>query len=162
MRDEGGPCRRWPHRAPTLARWAHLSPFLPAGRRSARRTVGHQAQRTSFHGKGFEPIPTPRALETAEIPAIVEQCAQAARNALAAGFDGVEVHAANGYLIDQFLRDQTNKRTDRFGGSIKNRSRFLMEVVDGVSAAVGVERTGVRISPQNTQNDIATAIRKPY
>ena len=109
----------------------------------------------AFTEKGFEPIPTPRALETAEILAIVEQYAQAARNALAAGFDGVEVHAANGYLIDQFLRDQTNKRTDRFGGSIENRSRFLMEVVDAVSAAVGVERTGVRISPQNTQNDIA-------
>jgi N-ethylmaleimide reductase len=108
----------------------------------------------AFTEKGFEPIPTPRALETAEIPAIVEQYAQAARNALAAGFDGVEVHAANGYLIDQFLRDQTNKRTDRYGGSIENRSRFLMEVVDAVRAAVGAERTGVRISPQNTQNDI--------
>jgi N-ethylmaleimide reductase len=109
----------------------------------------------AFTEKGFEPIPTPRALETAEIPAIVRQYAQAARNALAAGFDGVEVHAANGYLIDQFLRDQTNKRTDRYGGSIENRSRFLMEGVDAVTAAVGAKRTGVRISPQNTQNDIA-------
>jgi N-ethylmaleimide reductase len=109
----------------------------------------------AFTKNGFEPIPTPRALETAEIPAIVEQYAQAARNALAAGFDGVEVHAANGYLIDQFLRDQTNRRTDRYGGGIENRSRFLMEVVDAVKTAVGAERTGVRISPQNTQNDIA-------
>jgi N-ethylmaleimide reductase len=109
----------------------------------------------AFTEKGFEPIPTPRALETAEVPAIVEQYAQGARNALAAGFDGVEVHAANGYLIDQFLQDRTNKRTDRYGGSIENRSRFLMEVVDAVSAAVGAERTGVRISPQNTMNDIA-------
>ena len=100
----------------------------------------------AFTEKGVEPIPTPRALETAEIPAIVEQYAQAARNALAAGFDGVEGHAANGYLIDQFLRDQTNKRTDRYGGSIENRSRFLMEVVDAVSAAVGAERTGVQAS----------------
>jgi N-ethylmaleimide reductase len=89
----------------------------------------------AFTEKGFEPIPTPRALEAAEIPAIVEQYAQAARNALAAGFDGVEVHAANGYLIDQFLRTQTNNRTDRYGGSIENRSRFLIEVVDAVSAA---------------------------
>src|SRR5215831_16441399 len=109
----------------------------------------------AFTAKGFEPIPTPRALETAEIPAIVEKYAQAARNALVAGFDGVEVHAANGYLIDQFLRDRTNKRTDHYGGSIANRSRFLMEVVDAVSTAAGAERTGVRISPQNTQNDIA-------
>jgi len=108
----------------------------------------------AFTANGFEPIPTPRALETAEIPAIVEQYAQAARNALIAGFDGVEVHAANGYLIDQFLQDQTNKRTDRYGGDIENRCRLLMEVVAAVSAAVSPQRTGVRISPQNTQNDI--------
>jgi len=109
----------------------------------------------AFTEKGFEPIPTPRALETSEIPDIVDQYVQAARNALAAGFDGVEVHAANGYLIDQFLRDQTNKRTDRYGGSIENRSRLLLEVVDAVRAAIGAERMGVRISPQNGQNDIA-------
>jgi N-ethylmaleimide reductase len=109
----------------------------------------------AFTAKGFEPIPTPRALETAEIAGIVAQYAQAARNALAAGFDGVEVHAANGYLIDQFLRDGTNKRTDRYGGSIENRTRFLLEVVDAVTVAAGAERTGLRISPQNGQNDIA-------
>ncbi|MGA7544798.1 MAG: alkene reductase [Methyloceanibacter sp.] len=109
----------------------------------------------AFTAKGFEPIPTPRALETAEIPRIVAKYVQAAQNALAAGFDGVEVHAANGYLIDQFLRDQTNKRTDRYGGSIENRSRFLLEVVEAVTAAVSAERTGVRISPQNGQNDIS-------
>ena len=109
----------------------------------------------AYTAKGFEPIPTPRALETDEIPAIVKQYAQGARNALAAGFDGIEVHAANGYLIDQFLRDGTNKRTDHYGGSIENRCRFLLEVVDAVTAAAGAERTGVRISPQNTQNDIA-------
>jgi N-ethylmaleimide reductase len=109
----------------------------------------------AFTAEGFQPIPTPRALETSEIPSIVERYAQAARNAMAAGFDGVEVHAANGYLIDQFLRDQTNKRTDRYGGTIENRSRFLLEVVDAVTAAVGAERTGVRISPQNGQNDIS-------
>ena len=73
---------------------------------------------------------------------------------MAAGFDGVEVHAANGYLIDQFLRDQTNKRTDRYGSSIENRSRFLIEVVNAVSAAVSAKRTGVRISPQDKQSNI--------
>lgn len=109
----------------------------------------------AFTANGFEEIPTPRALETSEIPGIVAQFAQGARNALAAGFDGVEVHGANGYLIDQFLRDGTNKRTDAYGGSIENRMRFLLEVVDAVSAAVGAERTGLRISPQNGQNDIA-------
>ena len=109
----------------------------------------------AYTAKGFQPIPTPRALDTSEIPGIVERYAQAARNALAAGFDGVEIHAANGYLIDQFLRDQTNKRTDRYGDSIESRTRFLLEVVDAVSAEVGAERTGVRISPQNGQNDIS-------
>src|SRR5262245_24997351 len=93
----------------------------------------------AFTEKGFEPIPTPRALSTEEIPGIIEEYAQAARNALAAGFDGVEVHAANGYLIDQFLRDRTNRRTDRHGGSIENRARFLVEVVDAVAARVGSE-----------------------
>ena len=76
----------------------------------------------------------------AEIPTIIEQFAQAARNALAAGFDGVEVHATNGYLIDQFLRDQTNKRADRYGGSIENRSRFLMEVVVNVTFGESLSR----------------------
>jgi N-ethylmaleimide reductase len=108
----------------------------------------------AFTERGFEPIPTPRALRTEEIPGIIEEYAQAARNALAAGFDGVEVHAANGYLIDQFLRDRTNRRTDRYGGSVENRTRFLLEAVDAVAAAVGALRVGVRISPQNMQNDI--------
>ena len=114
-----------------------------------------QPKGQAFTAKGFEPIPKPRALELAEIPAIVAQYAQAARNAMDAGFDGVEVHGANGYLIDQFLRDGTNKRNDAYGGSIEIRTRFLFEVVDAVTAAVGAERTGLRISPQNGQNDIA-------
>src|SRR5262245_22389550 len=108
----------------------------------------------AFTQKGFEPIPTPRALRTEEIPGIVQQYAKAAQNAMTAGFDGVEVHAANGYLIDQFLRDRTNKRSDQYGSSIENRARFLLEVMDAVISAVGRERVGVRISPQNTQNDI--------
>ena len=141
-------CQLW-----HVGRISHAS-FQPGGRAPvAPSAIKPNGQ--AFTAKGFEPIPTPRALETAEIPAIVAQYAQAARNAMAAGFDGVEVHGANGYLIDQFLRDQTNRRTDRYGGSIENRSRFLLEVVDAVSAAVGAERTGVRISPQNGQNDIA-------
>jgi N-ethylmaleimide reductase len=109
---------------------------------------------SAFTQKGFEPIPTPRALETAEIGGIVRQYAKAAQNAMIAGFDGVEVHAANGYLIDQFLRDRTNKRSDEYGGNIENRTRFLSEVMDAVTSAVGREHVGVRISPQNTQNDI--------
>ena len=108
----------------------------------------------AFTKNGFEPIPTPRALETGEVRDIVRQYAKAAQNAMAAGFDGVEVHAANGYLIDQFLRDRTNKRSDHYGGSIENRTRFLLEVMDAVTSAVGPERVGVRVSPQNAQNDI--------
>ena len=107
-------------------------------------------------GKGaFMPTSAPRALGIEELPGIVADYRKAVRAAVDAGFDGVELHAANGYLIDEFLCDRTNKRTDRYCGGIENRGRFLMEVVAAVSAAVGAERTGVRISPQNTQNDIA-------
>jgi N-ethylmaleimide reductase len=108
----------------------------------------------AFTQKGFESIPRPRALESGEIRGIVQQYAKAARNAMTAGFDGVEVHAANGYLIDQFLRDRTNKRSDQYGGNIENRTRVLAEVMDAVAGAVGRERVGVRISPQNAANDI--------
>jgi N-ethylmaleimide reductase len=96
---------------------------------------------------GFEPFPMPRALETAEIPGIVAQFQEAARHALAAGFDGVEILAANGFLIDQFLRDETNLRTDEYGGSIENRARFLLEVVDATIAVLGAAKVGVRLSP---------------
>jgi len=99
---------------------------------------------------------TPRALETAEIPGIVADYATAARNAKAAGFDGVEVHAANGYLIDQFLRDGSNQRTDAYGGSIENRCRFLVEVTEAVVAAWGDGGgVGVRFSPHNAYNDMS-------
>lgn len=104
-------------------------------------------QATSYTSAGFIPCVTPRALATTEIPEIIEQYRRAARNALAAGFDGVEIHAANGYLIEQFLRDSTNKRTDAYGGSRKNRARFLLEVVAAVAGVCGGERVGIRLSP---------------
>ena len=103
---------------------------------------------------GFQPIVTPRALETEEIPGIVEQYRHAAQNALAAGFDGVEIHAANGYLIEQFLRDSTNKRSDAYGGSRENRARFLLEVAEAVVGVCGGERVGIRLSPVSPVNDI--------
>jgi N-ethylmaleimide reductase len=90
---------------------------------------------------------TPRALETAEIPEIVEQYRRATKNALAAGFDGVEIHAANGYLIEQFLRDATNKRTDAYGGPRENRARLLLEVTAAAAGVCGGERVGIRLSP---------------
>jgi N-ethylmaleimide reductase len=104
--------------------------------------------------EGMKPYVTPRALETEEIAEIVQQYRQAAENALAAGFDGVEIHAANGYLIDQFLRNSTNQRTDNYGGSVENRARFLLEITEAVTSVWGGNRVGVRFSPSGTFNDI--------
>ncbi len=105
--------------------------------------------------EGMKPYVTPRALETAEVAGVVEEFRQGARNAREAGFDGVELHGANGYLIDQFLRDGTNKRTDRYGGSALNRSRFLIEITEALIDVWGAQRVGVRLSPTNPYNDIA-------
>jgi len=105
----------------------------------------------------FVETSTPRALASEEIPDIVRDYAHAARNAIASGFDGVEIHAANGYLIDQFLKTGTNQRTDDYGGSIANRARFLLEVVRAVVDAVGAERTGIRLSPVTPANDVVDA-----
>jgi N-ethylmaleimide reductase len=91
----------------------------------------------------------PRAIERREIPGLVEEYQKAAERAKDAGFDGVEVHAANGYLIDQFLQDNSNRRTDAYGGSVKNRARFLLEVVEAVKSVWGYGRVGVRIGPSN-------------
>lgn len=104
--------------------------------------------------EGMKPFVTPRALEVNEIAEIVTQYAKAANNAMKAGFDGVEIHGANGYLIDQFLRDGTNQRTDQYGGSLENRVRLLLEVVKAVTEIVGGDRTAVRLSPENGFNDI--------
>ncbi|MCW5704532.1 MAG: alkene reductase, partial [Bradyrhizobium sp.] len=97
---------------------------------------------------------TPRALETSEIPGIVEAFRQAAKNALAAGFDGVEVHGANGYLLEQFIRPNSNIRTDKYGGSIENRARFVIEVAEATAAAIGKDKVGIRLSPYGVFNDM--------
>tara|TARA_B100000378_G_scaffold208953_1_gene171983 strand:- start:464 stop:1546 length:1083 start_codon:yes stop_codon:yes gene_type:complete len=97
--------------------------------------------------EGNKDYPTPRPLEVSEIPQLLETYAQAARNALAAGFDGVQIHAANGYLIDEFLRNGVNQRTDDYGGSPENRVRLLREVTGAVVDAIGADRTSVRLSP---------------
>ena len=104
--------------------------------------------------EGMKPFATPRALDTSEIPGIVEQFRKGAENALEAGFDGVEIHGANGYLIDQFLRDGTNQRTDKYGGSIENRARLLLEITEAVIDVWGPKRVGVRLSPSGTYNDM--------
>lgn len=104
--------------------------------------------------EGPKPYVTPRALETDELPGIVEAYRQGAENALAAGFDGVEIHGANGYLLDQFLRDGTNQRTDAYGGSVENRARLLLEVTAAVVGVWGANRVGVRLSPSSTFNSM--------
>ncbi|MCX6878750.1 MAG: alkene reductase [Verrucomicrobia bacterium] len=97
---------------------------------------------------------TPRALDLGEIPGIVEDYRRAAENAQAAGFDGVEIHGANGYLIDQFLQDSTNRRTDAYGGPLENRARFLLEVTDAVVSVWGADRVGVHLAPRGDTHDM--------
>ena len=110
---------------------------------------------------GFAPTSEPRALDIEELPGIVEDYRRAARAAIEAGFDGVEVHAANGYLIDQFLRVGSNHRTDAYGGSIANRTRLLVEVMEAVTAEIGAGRTAIRISPVTPANDAADPAPQP-
>ena len=105
---------------------------------------------------GKQPYEVPRSLETAEIPRVVADYCQAAGRAKAAGFDGVEIHGANGYLIDTFLQSKTNHRTDQYGGSVENRYRFLKEVIEGVTSVWPGSRVGVRISPNGVFNDMGS------
>jgi 2,4-dienoyl-CoA reductase-like NADH-dependent reductase (Old Yellow Enzyme family) len=105
---------------------------------------------------GKQPYEVPRALETAEIPRVVEDYRRAAERAKEAGFDGVEVHGANGYLIDEFLQSKTNHRTDQYGGSVENRYRFLKEVVSAVATVWPAHRVGVRLSPNGVFNDMGS------
>lgn len=108
-----------------------------------------------FTGSGMKDYVTPRALETAEVQALAKTYARAARHAMDVGFDGVEVHGGNGYLIDQFLRSGSNQRTDAYGGAKENRARLLLEVMDAVCAEIGNDRTGVRLSPVTAFNDMS-------
>ena len=110
------------------------------------------AQAQIFDGKGFVPTPTPHALERDEIYHIIEDYRLAAKHAKSAGFDGVELHGANGYLIDQFLRDHSNQRNDSYGGSLENRTRFLLEVLTALTDVWPSKRIGVRLSPFSTFN----------
>ena len=109
-----------------------------------------QAGGNVFTEQGFEPPSMPRALFTEEIAGIIEDYRQAAIRAKTAGFDGVEVHAANGYLLEQFLRDSTNHRTDQYGGRVENRARLTLEVVEAVASVWGADRVGLRLSPLST------------
>jgi N-ethylmaleimide reductase len=117
-------------------------------------STSRAANTKTFLREGFVQVSAPRALRTDEIPGIVRSFREGARRAIEAGFDGVEVHGANGYLIEQFLRDSCNDRSDEYGGSIENRTRLLREVMKAVTDEIGGGRTGLRLSPVTPANDI--------
>ncbi len=134
-----------------VGRISHVS--LQPGGVAPVSSTARAARGKTFTAAGFVDCSPPRALATDELPGIVAQYRHAARCAIDAGFDGVEVHGANGYLIDQFLRDSINDRTDAYGGSIEHRTRFLLEVMQAVVAEIGAGRTGLRLSPVTPSND---------
>lgn len=129
-----------------------VAPVAPSAIRAATKT---------FVNNGFADVSEPRALEIGELPGIVSDFRQAAANAIDAGFDGVEIHGANGYLLEQFIKDGANQRTDAYGGSIENRARLLLEVVTAVVEEIGTDRTGVRISPVSPANGISGSDPQP-
>ncbi|MBC8058221.1 MAG: alkene reductase [Rhizobiales bacterium] len=134
-----------------VGRISHLS-LLPPGMQPVSSTANRAAGKT-FTAQGFEDVSAPRALRTDEIPRLIEDYRRAARNAIDAGFDGVEVHGANGYLLEQFMRDSINDRTDAYGGSQENRARLVVEVMTAIVGEIGAGRTGIRLSPVTPAND---------
>ena len=116
-----------------------------------------RAESKTFVNNSFVDVSEPRALELEELPGIINDFRQAAANAIAAGFDGIEIHGANGYLLDQFAKDGANLRDDAYGGSIVNRARLLLEVASAVASEIGPQRTGIRISPVSPANGITSS-----
>lgn len=127
---------------------------LPKGARVLGPSAIAAAGEIYTDAEGMKPHPTPEPMTEADIQAAVDEFAQAARNAVAAGCDGVELHAANGYLLEQFIRPTSNQRTDRYGGSIENRARFVIEAAEAAIAAIGADKVGIRLSPYGTFNDL--------
>lgn len=127
---------------------------LPAGARVLAPSAIAAAGEIYTDAEGMKPHPVPTAMTEGDITATIEEFAQAGRNAVAAGFDGVELHGANGYLLEQFLRPNSNQRSDRWGGSIENRARFVLEVADAMIGAIGKDRVGIRLSPFGVFNDM--------
>jgi N-ethylmaleimide reductase len=130
----------------------HQAPVAPSALRAKGKT---------FVNGTFADVSQPRALTLEEIPGIIESFRRGAANALEAGFDGVEIHGANGYLLDQFAKDGTNKRSDAYGGLIENRAKLMLEVSKVVAAEAGAERTGIRISPVTPANDVSDSNPQP-
>ena len=152
VHDAGGKivCQLW-----HVGRISHTS-LQPEGQAPVAPSALNAGVKT-FTANGFEATSDPRALEENEMPRIVADYVHASRLAMEAGFDGVEIHAANGYLLDQFLKTGSNKRTDSYGGSVENRARLLMEVMAAVTEAIGGDRTGIRLSPFSPANGISDA-----
>ncbi len=134
-----------------VGRVSHVS--LQPGGLAPVSSTARPAKGKTFTADGFVDCSTPRALRSDEIPGLIDDYRHAARCAIAAGFDGVEVHGANGYLLEQFLRDSINDRRDGYGGSIANRARLMVEVMQAVAAEIGAGRTGLRLSPITPSND---------
>ena len=127
---------------------------LPPGARIVAPSAVAASGQMFTDAEGMKAFPVPEAMTDDDITTAIEQFVQASKNALLAGFDGVELHAANGYLLEQFIRPTANRRKDKYGGSIENRSRFVLEVVDAVTRAIGKEKTGIRLSPFGVFNDM--------
>jgi N-ethylmaleimide reductase len=127
---------------------------LPAGARVAAPSAVAAVGEMYTDAEGPQPQPTPEAMTEADIKTAIEEYAQAAKNAAAAGFDGVELHGANGYLLEQFIRPNSNQRKDAYGGPIENRARLVLEVARAVSAAIGNDKVGIRLSPFGVFNDM--------
>lgn len=127
---------------------------LPAGARVLAPSAVAAAGEMYTDAEGLKPHPAPEAMTEADIRSTIAEYAQAARNAVAAGMDGVELHAANGYLLEQFIRPNSNQRHDRYGGSIEQRARFVIEVAEAAIAAIGKDRVGIRLSPFGVFNDM--------
>jgi N-ethylmaleimide reductase len=135
-------------------RVSHLDNMPKGAEVVAPSAIGLATSKLYVDGKGELPAPTPRALTTAEVSAVIGEFAHAAKAAIEAGFDGVELHGANGYLIEQFLNPASNHRTDEYGGSAVNRNRFAVEVAKAVSLAIGTDRVGIRVSPYGVFNEM--------
>jgi len=127
---------------------------LPGGARVLAPSAVMVAGEMYTDAEGIKPIATPQAMTDADIKTAIDEYAQAAKNAVVAGFDGIELHGANGYLLEQFIRPSSNQRTDSYGGSIENRARFVLEVADATIAAIGKDKVGIRLSPFGVASDM--------
>lgn len=127
---------------------------LPTGARILGPSAVAAAGEMYTDAEGMKPHPTPQTMTDADIKTAIEEYAQAAKNAVAAGFDGIELHSANGYLLEQFIRPNSNQRTDAYGGAIENRARFVLEVADAAIKAIGKDKVGIRLSPYGVFNDM--------